>query len=211
MAFKAMSHQFARITVALIAALLLTLLAACNTAPINYQGVLYQPGSATDMLSMPSATRASIDDLATALVGLSSKVQRADATALAKEAHLYPLHLANVWQVGEYPLLHNLKRNSGEREYGLCIDWTFAMRERMRGMGLGSFDWYWGIANQGSDLFEHSTLVVTAKGQPFTSGIVLDPWRNSGRLFWRAIDQDPKYKWSPYTEPEGWSPFKGTL
>ena len=186
-------------------------LAACNTAPVNYAGVQSNPLGVTEILSMRPETRASIDGLASALQALAPSVSATDAQALAKEAHLYPMHLANVWKVGEYPLLHNLKTNAGEREYGLCIDWTYAMRERMRGLGIASFDWYWGIANQGSELFEHSTLVAVAKGQPFASGIVLDPWRNSGKLYWQRVGSDPKYKWSPYTEPVGWSPFKGVL
>ena len=140
-------------------------------------------------------------------LALDTSVGAADASVLAKEAHLYPLYLANEWQVGEYPILHNFKRNAGEVPYGLCIDWTYAMRARMRSLNLSSFDWHWGVANAGSDWFEHSTLVVTAKGQTFNQGIVLDPWRNSGRLFWRAVDQDPQYQWFSYTEPVGWSPF----
>ena len=41
---------------------------------------------------------------------------------------------------------------------------------------------------------EHSSVVLTAPGQPFDEGIVLDAWRHSGRLYWGAVKTD-KYPW----------------
>ncbi len=183
------------------------LLAACIT-PVNYPGVSSSSTGLSDVLRMDESTRSSVNGLATALRQLSPNVSAQEAMTLAREAHIYPMHLANIWEVTSPPLIHNVLRNYGKREYGLCIDWTYAMRQRMRGLGLNGFDWYWGIANEGSDLFEHSTLVATAKGAPFEQGIVLDPWRNSGKLYWTAIGNDPKYKWKLYNEPEGWTPSR---
>jgi hypothetical protein len=179
---------------------------ACLT-PVRYEGVsLPQTNALTQVTQTDEATHASITALTQALCQLSPTIKTEEAAILAQEAHNYPMHLANIWQISSPPLLHNLMRNSGKREYGLCIDWTYAMRQRMRGLELNSFDWHWGIANQGSEWREHSTLVVTAKNAPFTQGIILDPWRNSGRLFWSAVNNDTKYNWQPYTEPEGWTP-----
>ena len=183
------------------------LLAACAT-PVRYEGVSVPQGGVSEILRMDETTRASVAALAATLLGLSPAVSAQEASLLASESHIYPLHLANVWQITSPPLINNLLRNQGKVEYGLCIDWTYAMRQRMRGLGLNSFDWYWGIANEGSDLFEHSTLVATAKGAPFETGVILDPWRNSGKLYWTKIGSDPKYKWKPYTEPDGWTPSR---
>src|SRR5437899_9510127 len=49
-----------------------------------------------------------------------------------------------------------------------------------------------------STLFPYTTLfrsclVVTAHNQPFEDGIVLDGWRNAGRLFWCALKKDSEY------------------
>jgi hypothetical protein len=183
------------------------LLAACAT-PVHYSGVSVPQGGLTEVLRMDEATRASVAALTQQLRSLSPTISEQDAATLAREAHAYPMHLANVWQITSPPLINNLLRNQGKVEYGLCIDWTYAMRQRMRGLGLNSFDWYWGIANEGSDLFEHSTLVAVAKGDPFEKGVILDPWRNSGKLFWARIGGDAKYEWKPYTEPEGWTPSR---
>jgi hypothetical protein len=43
---------------------------------------------------------------------------------------------------------------------------------------------------------EHNCIVVTAQGQPFDKGVVLDPWRNSGRL-WYGLASKDKYPWKP--------------
>jgi hypothetical protein len=42
---------------------------------------------------------------------------------------------------------------------------------------------------------EHNVVVVTAKGQPFHTGILLDNWRYSARLAWGFVAQDREYEW----------------
>jgi hypothetical protein len=189
--------------------LIIALLAACAAQPVRYDGVSSEFLAPTRIAAMPAETQRSIAALAQAVQRMSPAISAADAQLLAHEAHIYPMHLANVWRISDSPLLHNLMTNNGEREFGLCIDWAYAMRERLRGLGLRGLDWHWGIANEGSPLREHSTLVVTAQGAPFGSGIVLDPWRHSGRLFWSAVGADDRYEWQAYSVPEGWTPQSG--
>jgi hypothetical protein len=43
-------------------------------------------------------------------------------------------------------------------------------------------------------MHEHNSVVVTAKGQPFQQGLVLDAWRHSGRLHWTPVIAD-RYPW----------------
>ena len=182
-------------------------LTACGT-PVRYEGIKTSGYGLTEAATLDAATRISINRLAKALKALDPKVSATDAAVLAREAHLYPMYLANVWNVSSPPLINNYLRNSDKREYGLCIDWAYAMRQRMRGLNLNSFDWHWGIANEGSEWREHSTLVATAKGAGFNQGIVLDPWRNSGKLFWSGTTEDSSYKWRGYIEPPGWTPSR---
>ena len=49
----------------------------------------------------------------------------------------------------------------------------------------------------------HSTLIISAKGDKYTSGIVLDPWRYGGKVFWSATKADPQYVWLLETEVLG--------
>jgi len=39
---------------------------------------------------------------------------------------------------------------------------------------------------------------VTAKGRPFDSGILLDGWRDSGRLYYAKVHDDTRYAWELY-------------
>jgi hypothetical protein len=45
------------------------------------------------------------------------------------------------------------------------------------------------------NLGEHNAVVVTAKGQPFSEGIVLDAWRDSSDLFFTKVEEDREYFW----------------
>ncbi len=42
---------------------------------------------------------------------------------------------------------------------------------------------------------ENNAIVVTAKGKPFQSGIVLDCWRHSGRVHWSSVTGDHFFPW----------------
>ena len=42
---------------------------------------------------------------------------------------------------------------------------------------------------------ENICLVLTARGQPFDQGVVLDAWRYGGRLHWCDVKEDKKYPW----------------
>lgn len=55
-------------------------------------------------------------------------------------------------------------------------------------------DFRWGVSDKGGEE-EHNSVVVVAKGASFESGIILDPWRNSGDLYWTRIGYDKKFKW----------------
>jgi hypothetical protein len=61
-------------------------------------------------------------------------------------------------------------------------------------LDLKTYEFHWGVAYRGSDLREHNTVVITANGYGFEQGIVLDPWRNSGELYWVGVKED-KYPW----------------
>jgi hypothetical protein len=97
--------------------------------------------------------------------------------------------------------MHNFLVNIGVKPRGLCVDWTYDLltglqQERFHSLGL-----HWGIANYDSAFrIEHSTVIISARGEPLSRGIVLDPWRHSGQLFWAKTLEDPEYQWKPHAE-----------
>jgi hypothetical protein len=73
---------------------------------------------------------------------------------------------------------------------------------RLQALDLKTYQLHWGVAYKGSDLREHNSVVITVLKQPFEEGLVLDPWRNSGNLYWAAVSRD-NYPWVPLP-PDEW-------
>jgi hypothetical protein len=65
---------------------------------------------------------------------------------------------------------------------------------QLQTLELQTYQLHWGVAYRGSELREHNSVVITAKGQAFEKGLVLDPWRNSGDLYWTLVGED-NYPW----------------
>ena len=122
------------------------------------------------------------------------QIDAREAKLVAKQAYLYPHVLAYKYALTWPPLLHNTLVNAGLKKKGLCFQWAEDFYILYRKMHLSSVDLYWGCANE-EQYNEHNTLVITKKNAPFSTGIVLDPWRNSGELFWKPLLSDKKYIW----------------
>lgn len=142
----------------------------------------------------PSVTPAQVKSLQAALLHLSPEVQEQDAAAVAALAYDYPRELAQQYRLVRPPLWHNLLINLRLKKRGLCYQWAEDLMTKLQSVEIRSLELHWGVARPGS-FREHNTVVITAPQQPFTSGIVLDPWRQSGTLFWGAVTNDI-YPWT---------------
>lgn len=110
------------------------------------------------------------------------------------------------------PIQRNLAVAVGWHDWGLCWQWAELLGRRLHREGLKSLALDWGCAHAGSHLREHNALVITAKGQPFEEGLVVDPWRRGGRLVWIRVADD-RYPWKhePWSEIRWESPVAGGL
>jgi len=91
-------------------------------------------------------------------------------------------------------LFNNFLVNSGIRKRGLCFQWAEDMLAALDALKLASLELHWGEARAGT-MRENNAIVVTAKGKPFQSGIVLDCWRHSGRVHWNSVAADHFFPW----------------
>lgn len=142
-----------------------------------------------------------VQELNRAILSLGDEVHPGEARRAARTALEYSRQLAHEYDVTDSAIVHNLKVNLGLKQRGLCIDWTSDLMARLRQENFASLDLHWAIANYESAFrLEHSTVVISARGDPLDHGLILDPWRHSGDLYWARVTQDPGYNWKPQAE-----------
>jgi hypothetical protein len=177
-------------------------LAGCGKASVYYPGqAAFDVASPDDQLK-DQAFREKVKQLEKELAALSRTTDTAEALRVAETALRESAVLAEEYQLIRPAAAHNLMVVLGIKERGLCYHWTADLMKRLQALQLKSFQLYWGVAHRGSELREHNCVVITARGQDFFQGIVLDPWRNSGQLYWARIAKD-SYPWK-VLPPSDW-------
>jgi hypothetical protein len=152
-----------------------------------------QTGSAEIIL--PRGDIAAEAQLRTKLAMLSPTVRVDEAEKLAMCAYKTSRRLSREYRVVFPPALNNVLINTGGRKRGLCYHWTEDLLHQLDALKLETLELHWGEAFART-FSENNGVVVTAKGQPFAQGIVLDAWRYQGRLYWGPVRKDPEgYPW----------------
>jgi len=136
--------------------------------------------------------------LATAIKALGPEVDPLEADRAARIAFVHSGELALQYQITDPPLIHNTKVNMGLRPRGLCWHWAEDMETRLTQEEFETLDLHRAIANSKNPFrIEHSTTIISRKGDTMFDGIVLDPWRKGGQLTWIGTRADTDYKWLP--------------
>ncbi len=178
-----------RFTSLLLSAIILT---GCGT--VHFDNVKMD-GAGTPVATRLSAEqKKSMSALSQAIKNLGPNISPQEATIVAHDSIVYSMILANKYELTYPPLWHNVLVNSKKRPRGLCYHWQRDLMAHMKKKNLQTLTIIEGVAYEKDYWREHNTMVVTAKGQPFDSGIVLDPWRESGILVWAKVNND-KYPW----------------
>jgi hypothetical protein len=141
----------------------------------------------------PRQPAGSPNELAARLRGLSPSVDSREAALTAETACAYSLELAREYRVVRPAIWHNVLVNWGVRKRGLCFQWADDLSAKLESLCLRTLKVRRGVARLETRR-EHSSVVLTAPGQAFDRGIVLDAWRHSGRLYWGSVKED-KYPW----------------
>jgi hypothetical protein len=176
----------------LILLLIAVLLGACTGA---HHGVQTTSGSENPEIRREAqGDREKIDTLEIGLAALNDRANPAEAREVAETAVTYSNHLAAEYRLVRPAVLHNVLVRMGLKDRGLCYHWTEDLLQRLQQLKLKNYQLHWGVAHRGSELREHNSVVITALGQNFDEGIVLDPWRNSGELYWTRVKSD-RYPW----------------
>ena len=172
--------------------LALLLLSGCSsTRPMQIQS---PDDTATSSGAAKDETLEKISALRDDLAHLNRQANLLEAEQIAKTAVTYSGDLAAEYDLIRPAVLHNVFVRMGIRDRGLCYHWAEDLMGRLQLLDLKTYQLHWGVAHRGSELREHNSVVITASGEPFEMGMVLDPWRNSGDLYWALIQTDT-YPW----------------
>ena len=136
------------------------------------------------------------------LADLNRQANMQEAWQVAEAAITYSSDLAEKYNLVRPAILHNVFVRIGLKDRGLCYHWTEDLMKQLQLLDLKTYQLYWGVAYRGSELREHNSVVITARGEAFEKGMILDPWRNSGDLYWALIKSDT-YPWKELP-PELW-------
>ena len=99
------------------------------------------------------------------------------------------------------PIFNNFLVYHGLRKRGYCYQWTEDLLVALDALKLKTFELHWGESYAGT-WRENNCLVVTAKGQPFDRGMILDCWRHFGQLRWNLVlsDEDRYFENTKWAE-----------
>ncbi|MBT8141429.1 MAG: hypothetical protein HKN88_02330 [Gammaproteobacteria bacterium] len=148
----------------------------------------------------PELYQQRVDEVFELVLSLDESIDPIEARDLAESSVFRAMSLAKEFNLTWPPVWHNVLVNYGYRPRGLCIHFCYDLITMLREKNYKTMQFHWGIANEGSSYpLEHSSPVVTAIGQDFYAGVVLDAWRSSGKLTYTYVKGD-KYEWHPFDE-----------
>ena len=152
-------------------------------------------------LEVPAKEFAKAEELANHLAGLSRRVDPNEAKLLAECAYATVARLRQEYRMFGTPIFNNFLVYHGWRKRGYCYQWTEDLLLALDTLKLKTLELHWGDAYRDT-WRENNCVVVTAKGQPFDHGMILECWRHFGHLRWNLVpsDQDPYFENTKWAE-----------
>ena len=154
------------------------------------------------LFQVPKKDSAKAEALANQLAALSPRVNREEATLLAECAYATVSKLRREYRMFGTPIFNNFLIYHGFRKRGYCYQWSEDLLVALDALKLTSLELRWGEYDPGT-WRENNCIVVTAKGQPFRSGIMLECWRHLGHLYFGPVVSD----WERYVENSAYAHF----
>ncbi len=138
---------------------------------------------------------AKAEKLTDELAALSPRVNRDEAKLLADCTFATVTKLRREYRMFGTPIFNNFLIYHGLRKRGYCYQWSEDLLIALDTLQFKSLELRWG-EHDPNTWRENNCLVVTARGQPFKQGIMLECWRHLGHLYFGPVASD----WESYTE-----------
>jgi hypothetical protein len=162
-------------------------------------GCLAGPAKATD--------EKSIKGFRDAIIALGPDVDPDEAELISETSHHTARRLQKEWRVAPISIFQNFLIHIGARDRGFCFHWAHDIGLELRKIPLKTLVLHWAEAYPTTHL-EHNVVVVTAVGQPFSTGYIIDGWRAAGRLLWWPVSKD-EYPWKENPQVTAWLQNRG--
>ena len=163
-------------------------------------------GEFSGPFEVPHRDLANAEALANQLAALSPRVGRNEAKLLADCAYATVSQLRREYRMFGTPIFNNFLVYHGIKKRGYCYQWSEDLLVALDKLKVASLELHWGEAHAGS-WRENNCLVVTAKGQPFRTGIMLDCWRHLGHLYFCRVVAAATNNFDPYVENSTYACF----
>jgi hypothetical protein len=159
----------------------------------------------TGCVTLPGLAESSrrVDALRDRFVALGPHVDYEEAGLLASTAEKTAVASARKYRPVWPAWFNNILVNRRLKEGGLCYHWANDLFAALSELPVSTLSAHLAVSRLATPR-EHNAVVITARGQPFAEGVVLDAWRKGGRLCWLAVSNDLRHQWVPL--PPGISP-----
>ena len=148
------------------------------------------------VVTAPSVSQTKVTELSLLFQSLNSSIPQSEAMQLSKDIFYKTQKLTEEFELTSPPVFHNFLVTVGVREKGLCYHWSDTLYAYLSQKPYMSFEFHLVGANIGEYFYEHNALVVVAKGGKVEEGIIIDPWRDSGELYFSKVKDDSSYRWT---------------
>jgi len=147
------------------------------------------------VVTAPPVSQTKIAQLSKLLQSLDQNIPSREAMHLSQDIFHETQKLTKEFELTYPPLFHNSLVNIGIREKGLCYHWSDALYAYFLQKEYPHFEFHLVGANIGEYFSEHNALVIMEKNGSIKNGILIDPWRDSGKLYFSRVVEDKKYQW----------------
>jgi len=143
----------------------------------------------------PQVKQNSIRELSFLLQSLDQHIPFKEAERLSVDIFQQTEKLRKKFDPVSEPHFNNFLINTGLKEQGLCYEWSDALYTYFRKQHYLDFEFHLLVSNKGEYFFEHNVLVVVARNGKVMEGVIIDPWRAPGSLYYSTVKADVKYRW----------------
>ena len=125
---------------------------------------------------------------------LSNTISKDEALDIALFSTSYTKKLANSYHLVGGPYFQNFLINIGLKKRGYCYNYADDLAAALSHRGYQTVSIY-RAAHKIHTIFEHNCVVITPKERD-DIGVILDGWRDAGKLYFDYMSRDRKnYNW----------------